>query len=73
MVKKKEKKDVHKLHIIGHVDKNVNFNTRLDAGMSKWIDDNTTGSKNSIINYFVRLGVEEHKKLLLEQPIFKEL
>jgi len=71
--KSKGDKKPSKLHIIGFVNDHVNLTTRLDKKHYEWIVENTGGSKNSVLNFFVMQGIEKYKESLKKGSLYEEL
>jgi hypothetical protein len=68
-------KKQHKLHVIGHVNKlrAAEYPLRLDKELSEWIEKNTTGSKNSVINLLIKIATKEIDPLLEKSDLTEVL
>lgn len=46
---------------------------RLRDDLNKWIEDNATGSKNSVINLLVHIGINQMEKILEHDSIYEHI
>lgn len=57
----------NKMNVAGTVpmDKDKkSYALRLKPNLAEWIEDNTTGSQNSVINFLVNVGINRVEKIL---------
>jgi len=46
---------------------------RLRDDLNQWIDDNTDGSKNSVINFLVNIGINQMEPILERDSIYEHI
>lgn len=46
---------------------------RLRDDLNQWIEGNTTGSKNSVINFLVNIGINQIEKILEHDSIYEHI
>lgn len=46
---------------------------RLRDDLNKWIDENTTGSKNSAVNFLVNVGINQVAKILEHDSLYEKV
>ncbi len=46
---------------------------RLRDDLNEWIEDNATGSKNSVINFLVNIGINQMEPILERDSIYEHI
>lgn len=66
----------HKLNITDTIPVSVAskaYPLRLRTDLDNWIDDNAFGSKNSIINFLINVGINQMEGILEHDSIYKTI
>lgn len=46
---------------------------RMREDLDKWIEDNTTGSKNSVINFLINVGINQVEGILEHDSLYETI
>jgi hypothetical protein len=65
----------NKLNVEGAVkkDETVHFPLRILKDLDDWIEENSTGSRNSVINFLVHIGINQIQNILSHDSIYESV
>ena len=65
----------NKLNVDGAVptDSDRKYAVRLKDELANWIEENTTGSQNSVINFLVNVGINQIEGILKHDSLYESI